>query len=536
MGKKDVSNIILDQLVEYGVKRIFGFAGDANLTFIDAINKHPQIEYIATRHEGAAAFMASAEAKLTGRVGVCTATCGPGTANLLNGLADAYSDKAPVLAITGQVPTKYIGTNYKQYIDEQVLMAPIAKYSSLLVSEEATIDILYKALQISIGQGSVTHLAVPKDIFTKPCSNKPKKKENIYKAQKTPQKMALDKAINLINIAQRPMLLLGRGAKEYKKKALKLSDNLGAAITYSLGATGIISSENKYFVGGLGLAGTEGSSDLLHQADLVVIIGSTWWPEQYVPENTVIIQIDGVLENLGLSANINIGIEGCIGEILDEFIEKINVKKNEKWQEVIKETKNKWLQELEEEINKEQNLISPLKLVAEIEKEITSDSIISLDVGDHTLWFNKVFKKECEQVLISGTWRSMGFGLPAGLAAKFEYPSRQVIVLAGDGGLTMSMSELVTAAEKNIAVKIIVFNNKALAMEKNRMIKSKLESKVTNLYNPDFSELAKACGIEGYKVKELSELNVNLKKALASNKPALIDVDISMPMPAHTKL
>ena len=143
--EKRVAEAILDQLASWGVKRIYGFAGDAILEFIDAINNHPQIEYISTRHEAAAAFMASAEAKLTGRIGVCTATCGPGLANLLNGLADAYLDKAPVLAITGQVDTKHIGTNYKQYIDEQVLIQPVAKYSTLLIDGQATSDIVYKA-------------------------------------------------------------------------------------------------------------------------------------------------------------------------------------------------------------------------------------------------------------------------------------------------------------------------------------------------------------------------------------------------------
>lgn len=536
MSNKNVANVILDQLIEYGVKRIYGFIGDANLSFVDAINKHPEIDYVATRHEAAAAFMASAEAKLTGRVGVCTATCGPGTANLLNGLADAYSDKAPVLAITGQVPVKEIGTNYKQYIDEQVLIAPLAKYSSLLLSEVATIDNLSKALQISTSQGAVTHLAVAKDIFTQPCFQKVKKKKNIYKAQKMPDQKALDEAIELMTRSERPIFLLGKGAKDYKKEVEQLAEKLGAAITYSLGATGMITSDNKHLVGGLGLAGSQGSSDLLSEADIVLTIGSTWWPQDYVPENTTIIQIDGVHENLGLQANIKLGIEGCIKIILDEFLGKINVKNNNKWQEKIKDTRQKWLAELDEEINKEEAEISPLKLASEIEKEITNDTIISLDVGDHTLWFNKVFKKECKEVLISGTWRSMGFGLPAGLAAKIEYPANPVIILTGDGGLTMSMSELVTAAEGNIPVKIVVFNNKSLAMEKNRMIKADLDSEVADLYNPNFSEVAKACGLEGYKVSQLSELSASLKEALASNKPALIDVDISMPVPAHTKL
>lgn len=535
--EKTVSETILDQLASWGVKRIYGFAGDTILEFLDAINKHPQIQYISTRHEAAAAFMASAEAKLTGRIGVCTATCGPGLANLLNGLADAYLDRVPVLAITGQVDMKHIGTDYKQYIDEQVLIQPIAKYSALLVDGQATGDIVYKALQISLGQGAVSHIAVPKNMFSQASTCPPRAKDNIFPSFNNPQKEGANQAVNIIAKAKKPMLLVGRGAKGKGHLIEELANLLGAAITYSLPAKGVVSSDHQYLVGGLGHGGTHGTSELLKQTDCLITIGSTWWPEKFVPQQVPIIQLDGELENIGTQGQITLGLQGCIFKTLNLWLEDLKSKKSDKkWIDTIKTTREKWLKELERHINSENNPISPERLVYAIEKVIDKDTIITLDVGDHVLWFNKAFRGQGQDILISGSWRSMGFGLPAALSAKLEFPNRQVVALMGDGGLTMSMGELIVAKERGIAVKVIVFNNKSLAMEKNKMIVSGLSQTGTNILNPDFTQVALACGWESYKVKKVGDLDNIIRKTIESNRPVLVDVDVDSPIPAHTSM
>ena len=534
---KRVAEAILDQLASWGVKRIYGFAGDAILEFIDAINNHPQIEYISTRHEAAAAFMASAESKLTGRIGVCTATCGPGLANLLNGLADAYLDKAPVLAITGQVDTKHIGTNYKQYIDEQVLIQPIAKYSTLLIDGQATSDIVYKALQISLSQGAVTHIAVPKDVFAQAAPYQTRARDVIFPAYSNPQEEGINRGIEILAKAKKPILLVGRGAKDKGHLVEELADLLGAAITYSLPAKGVVSSDHQYLVGGLGHGGTHGTSELLKQTDCLITIGSTWWPEKFVPQQVPIIQVDGVIENIGIQGQITLGIQGCITKTLELWLAGLKSKKiNENWVKTIKATRKKWLEELAKRKNSDNNPISPERLIHSVEKFIQKDAIITLDVGDHVLWFNKAFRGQNQEILISGSWRSMGFGLPAALSAKLEYPNRQVVALLGDGGLTMSMGELIVAKERGIAVKVIVFNNKSLAMEKNKMIVSGLSQIGTNILNPDFTQVALACGWESYKVKDVRDLDNSIKKAIESNRPTLVDVEVDAPIPDHTSM
>jgi pyruvate dehydrogenase (quinone)/pyruvate oxidase len=532
-GQRTVADAVLDQLAAWGVRRIYGYAGDAILTFLDAINRHPQIEFIATRHEGAAAFMASAEAKLTGRVGVCTATSGPGAANLINGLADAYSDKAPVIAITGQVPTKNIGTNYKQYIDEQVLLQPIASYNTLLVDPQPAVEIVYKALQIVMGQGAVANISIPKDVFAKPCFNAPRAQDNIFPAHKRPQDQGVKEAVNLLNISKKPMILIGRGAQGKGELVEKLAERLGAGIIYSLPAKGVVASDFKFLVGGLGLAGSHAATQLLEESDCILVIGSTWWPQKFVPQGIPIIQLDGILENIGISAEIKVGIQGCILKTLELLQKGVKAKANKKWKDKIVSTREKWLAELEQEVN-DSNPITPQRLISGIEKTVDSDAVITLDVGEHVLWFDKFFQGQRQYVLISGSWRSMGFGLPAALSAKLEYPKRQVVALVGDGGLTMSMGELVTAFERGLEVKVVVFNNHSLSMEKNRMILAGLSQTGTNLYNPDFSKVAQACNWEGYRVTDVNELDKTLGLAFKSNKPSLVEVEVSTPIPPHT--
>ncbi|MFZ7103711.1 MAG: thiamine pyrophosphate-binding protein [Peptococcaceae bacterium] len=534
--ERTVADAVLDQLASWGVRRIYGYAGDAILFFLDAVNKHPEITYIQTRHEAAAAFMASAEAKLTGRIGVCTATCGPGTANLINGLADASADKAPVLAITGQVPTKYIGTDYKQYIEEQTLLQPLIKYGALLAAPEPAMDIVYTALQVATGQGGVAHIAVPKDIFTKPCQDRVRPQNVLFPACKEPRDQGIQKALAVLEKAARPMFLVGRGARGKGRLVEELAQKVGAAVTYSLPAKGVIAGDFPLLVGGLGLAGSHGVSQLLEQADCLLMIGSTWWPEKFVPRQIPIIQVDGSLENMGIQCPIAVGIEGCIAKTLDLLLEKSSSAPNNRWRETIKKSRQNWLEELHKEREYNENPISPQRLVYSVEKNLAPEAVVALDVGEHVLWFAKIFCGKRQFPLLSGSWRSMGFGLPAALAAKLADQERQVVALVGDGGITMVMGELVTAAELGLNVKVIVFNNKSLSMERNRMIVTGISQTGTNLDNPDFKKVAEACGWEAYQVEDVSVLDDTVAQAFASNRPALLDVTVSTPIPAHTAL
>ena len=265
------------------------------------------------------------------------------------------------------------------------------------------------------------------------------------------------------------MILIGRGAQGKGELVEKLAQRLGAGVIYSMPAKGVITLDFKYLVGGFGLAGSHGASQLLEESDCILIIGSTWWPDKFVPKGVPIIQMDGIMENIGINTEINVGIEGCILKTLKILLEGIKAKANKKWVENICSVRKQYLAKLMEEVQNT-NPITPQRLIKSVEKTVEPDAVIALDVGEHVLWFNKFFQGERQYVLISGSWRSMGFGLPAALSAKLEFPKRQVVALVGDGGITMSMGELATAFERGLAVKVVVFNNKSLSMERNRMI------------------------------------------------------------------
>lgn len=276
-----VGEYLVEQLAAWGVQRIYGVAGDTLFFLLDSIGKSEKLEFVATRHESAAAFMASAEAKLTGRMTVCIATSGPGMLNLLNGLADAHTDRAPVLAITGQVPTDSIGTGYKQYIDQQVMIQPLAGYSALLITPQSMPILLATAAATAQLKGQVVHLFIPKDLFGQIVAAEIKPSRDYQGVLPEPGEEQLQQAAQLASNAQRPVMLVGLGARESGEAVVELAEKLSAPMILSLPAKGVVPGNHDYVLGGLG----QGASDVAHkallEADLVIAIGETWWPKQY---------------------------------------------------------------------------------------------------------------------------------------------------------------------------------------------------------------------------------------------------------------
>ncbi len=521
-----VAEAILQQLNQFGVNTIFGVPGDAILGLLDALSQQDQIRFIGTRHESAAGFMASTYAKLTGKIGVCISTSGPGMANLLNGLGDAYGDHVPVLAITGQVPTDKIGTQSKQYIDQQRLMEPLAAYSALVASPQSIIPLLERAVSTAIKYQAVTHLSIPKDIFTQiQFAEILSSSSNIY--YEYPSDFSqVTKAAEFMKNCRKPMILAGKGAKSAENEITLLAEKLGAGIICSLGAKGVISEHMKLMMGGIGEGGSEEAERLMKECDGLLIIGAMWYPKDFLSPSIPIVQIERESNHIQQDKNLHTALIGDSTIILRSLLEQLSSHSslNPIWLQRLQEGRRKWLERMEQEGKNSSLPIAPSVVMKELGNTIDPKAIISLDTGDHTVWFNRSFPSKEQEVVFSGTWRTLGFALPAANAAQLLYPNRQVVAIAGDGGFAMSTTELSTTIHYQLPIKIIIFNNNSYGMERNKMKYMGLHPFATELTNPEFYKLAQSFGMDSWRVEHPDQLKNALIKLLQCKGPALLEI------------
>ncbi|ACL69579.1 thiamine pyrophosphate-binding protein [Halothermothrix orenii] len=533
MGQK-VSEVIIEQLHNFGVKHIYGYAGDTILKFFSKLKGSP-VKLFTTKHESTAGFMASAEAKLTGNLGVCIAHSGPGTTNIINGIADAYSDRVPLLLITGQVPTYNIGTDYKQYVDQLKLTEPLTVYSSILINPATVIDIFYKAMTMSILKGGVSHIVIPMDLWDQETNAIPRPYPEHLNHKQTVDENQLDRAATSINNTEKISILYGRGAKNCRQELIELAQKINAPLINTLPVSGLIEFGHPLRLGCLGHAGSNEAARALNEADLILTVGATWWPKDYTPRKPRLIQLDLIKENIGATHPVDIGLIGDIKNTLQTLLSKINSKNETGWLDHIKDLRNNWMDRITKESHQENWPLPPQTIIRIISENTQPDEIICLDSGDNVIWFGRYFGNKCAHTLISGTWRTMGFSLPSALAARINKPNNQVTSIIGDGGLSMVLAEISTAVRYNLPIKIIVLNNNSLAMEKNRMEAAGLVPEEVELTNPDFVKIAKACGFEGKRANNINELQALLKENKQTNG-LLIDIPTASYPPSGTKL
>ncbi|MDF2714201.1 MAG: pyruvate oxidase [Paenibacillus sp.] len=535
-----VAAFLLEQLAVWGVKRIYGVIGDANLHVLDELAKQDKITYVACRHEESAALMASAEAKLTGRVGVCLATSGPGIANLVNGLADAAMDRVPVLALTGQVDTDKIGTRAKQYVDQQKLLGALTDSTELVAHPDALPELLQTALTNAVTNGKLAHLAVPKDLYTRTVKGVVAPYPQHLHQQLLPPEHEITQAADMLRASTKPVLLVGRGARAASAGIIRLAKVLSAAVVTTLPARPQFPNDHELYAGGLGQAGSEASSKLMAESDLIVMLGATWWPDEYVPTEAKVLQIDKTAAMIGQGHPLAKGIVGDIADIVPKLVKWLDLQAGTDrtaWKRRVGEVSRAWNSVIEAEAGHSATPLAPQRVVQALSQACADDAVITLDTGDHTLWFNRGFQaKPGQDILISGRWRTLGWALPAAIAAKLEQPLRQAVALAGDGGVVQTLLELHTAVQYGAPIVLVVMNNSAYAMEKNRMISAGMQMLGSELSNPDFVKLAEGCGAAGFRVETVEEIDRVLRQALDCGKPALVDVKTAATVVPHTKI
>ncbi len=525
-GESTVSEVLVEQMVEWGIKYVFGIPGTSSLGVVDAVRENKAIEYIQVRHEQTAAFMASAYGKLKGHPAACLTVAGPGATNLATGLYDANLDHSPVLVLTGMLKRQLIGPGSFQEIEQQSFFESVTVYNKVLMTEEQTITLTTNAIKHAILDKGVSHIGLPNDIQKLPYSSKTLPFAGSFpnNAINQPTFLIL-KAAQEINKAKRPVIIAGFGAITQGDNLLLLAEKITAPIVTTFRGKGVIDEDNQYYVGSHGDIGSTAATELVLNSDLLIVIGSSFSDMTHLPEKkTVQIDIDPL--KIGRQYPVEVGLYGNSAEIIPELIDLVKEYKKAEYLEEIIRLKREWLDLLDEEIDKNKTPLRPQYIIKVLNEKIADDAIITLDIGENCWWFGRNFwMKKTQKMLMSGYLASMGFGLPAALTAQLVYPKRQVICITGDGGLSMVMADFLTAVKNELPIKVFLFNNHQLGMIMQEQKVEKYPVWQTDLYNPDFASYAEDCGGMGISVKTPEELPDAVDKALAAELPVIVDIE-----------
>ncbi len=521
-----VSDVLIEQMSEWGVEYVFGIPGTSSLGVVDAIRRSGKVKYVLVRHEQTAAFMASAYGKITGGVAACLTIAGPGATNLATGLFDAKLDRAPVLALTGQVGRKHIGTGAPQEIDQQSFFDSISVYNKVLMSKEQTVSLVTLALKSALVGRGVAHIAIPNDVQKEPCRARiiPFRGSLPETALTQSQKM-IERGASLVDGASRPVIVAGFGAMGQGEEVLALAKKITAPIVTTFRAKGIVDEGEELSVGSHGGIGSTAATELVRAADLMIVIGASFSSLTMLPEKrTLQIDIDPMM--IGRRYPVELGLWGNSSELVPRLREAVSGRSDAAYLEEIRRLKKEWEELLAGEVDAVSRPLRPQYIIRVLNEKIAPDAVISLDVGEHCWWFGRNFAmRGTQKMILSGLLGSMGSGLPGSMAAHLALPRRQNVCITGDGGFAMVMSDFLTVVRDGMPIKVFIFNNRQLGMITQEQFIEKYPIWQTELHNPDFAEYARICGGHGIKVTEPGDLPAAVDEALSFEGAVIVDID-----------
>jgi pyruvate dehydrogenase (quinone) len=536
-----VAQNLVDNLRANGVRRVYGVPGDSLNGFTDAIRKDTEVEWVHVRHEEAAAFAAAADAELTGDLAVCAGSCGPGNLHLINGLFDAQRSRVPVLAIAAHIPSEEIGSNYFQETHPQELFRECSVYTELVSSVEQMPRVLEIAMRAAVEQRGVAVVVLPGDIALQQAVDESERLVRATTPRILPSEAELDELAELLNGATRPTILAGAGVAGAHDEVVALAETIGAPIVHALRGKEHIEHDNPYDVGMTGLLGFNSGYRAMEDSDVLLMLGTDFPYQQFYPKRAKIAQVDIRGEQLGRRTPLDLALVGDVGETLRAL--QPLLKRNRKRAHLNDAVKHyqrtrKQLDDLATP-SRGKRPIHP-QYVARLLDELASDDAVFIpDVGSPVVYAARYLGLSGDRRLIgSFSHGSMANALPHAIGAQAAFPDRQIIGMAGDGGLSMLLGELLTVTQNNLPVKLVVFNNSSLNFVELEMKAAGFVTFATDLENPDFAKVAEAVGIRAWHVEESKDLEGALREALAHPGPALVDVvverqELSMP-PAIT--
>ncbi|HEY7180431.1 MAG TPA: thiamine pyrophosphate-dependent enzyme [Blastocatellia bacterium] len=549
---KTAADLLVERLITWEVDTIFGLPGDGINGIFESLRTHQdKIRFIQVRHEEAAAFAACGYAKFGRRLGVCLATSGPGGIHLLNGLYDAKFDGQPVLAITGHTFHDLIGTHYQQDVDLDKLFMDVAAYNERIMGPAHVHNVVDEAVKTALSRLTVAHITIPKDIQDWTTSdeqrttmNIPEHSADIFVAvHPLPPQEMIRRAADLINEGSKVAILVGQGCLTARDQVLELADKVGGPIVKALLGKAVVPDASPYTTGGIGLLGTAPSGEVMKECDTLIIAGSSFPYMDFLPKpgEAKCVQIDIDPARVGLRYPADVGLVGDCRAVLQELLPLIRRKQDRSFLENAQEKMRQWNELLREHGTRSDKPLKPQVVAYHLNQFLDDDAIICSDTGTVTTWAARYVEvKDRMMFSASGTLATMANALPYSVGAAVAHPGRQVVCLAGDGGLTMLMGEMATLKKYDLPVKVVVIKNNTLGQIKWEQIVMEGNPQFgVDLEPIDFAAYARACGLAGFTLDDPDRIEETLREAFEHPGAALIEavVDpLEPPMPGNVSL
>lgn len=533
-----VTDVMAETFSNWGLRWVFGMVGHSNLGLADALRRQTldgPLRYVGIRHEGAAAFAASAYGKLTGRPAACLAIAGPGATNLLTGLWDANVDRSPVLALTGQVQTQVLGRGAFQEIDQVGAFGKVAQFSSSVLHHSDHAELATLAMKSALVHQGVAHLIFPDEVQTRPAVEGAKAGSPAGRLMTTaalPDPAQRDAALALIRSAKRPVLVIGHGARFHMPAITAFAETLGAPVMTTFKAKGQISDHHPLGCGVLGRSGTPIASWFMNECDLLIVLGSSFSNHTGIDPKARIIQVDLDPMALGKHHPIAVGVFGDIGQTVRLFAEQLGECASVDQRPEVTERWALWHAEKARRHTETNDAgVHSVAVFDALANAVDADAILAVDVGNNTYSFGRYFEVKGQTVLMSGYLGSIGFALPAAMGAwaatqeaGTPWHGRQVVSISGDGGLGQYLADLTTWVHYDMNLTHVVLHNGELGKISKEQRAGDWDVWQTSLRNPNFAQFAENCGALGIRVTTADELPAALTRALNHPGPALVEI------------
>jgi pyruvate dehydrogenase (quinone) len=526
-----VADLLVDTLVNAGVQRVYGVAGDSLNGITDSIRPRKEIRWAHVRHEESAAFAAGAEAQLTGRLAVCAGSCGPGNLHLINGLFDAHRSRAPVLAIAAQIPSPEIGGGYFQETHPDQLFRECSHFAELVSQPEQMPRILEIAMRTAVAREGVAIVALPGDVALRPATEVATGLTlRDPRPRVCPTDAEVSKMADLISRATHVTILAGAGCAGAHDAVVALAQRLKAPVVHSLRGKQFVEYANPCDVGMTGLLGSSSGYKALQTADVVLMLGTDFPYRQFYPEKAAVIQVDLRGEQIGRRTSVTLGVVGDVNETAIALLARIPEGRDGAHLAAARADYAKAREGLDALAGEGSpgSKVHPQYVVRVLNELARDDAVFAVDVGTPTVWAARYLAMNGKRRLLgSFNHASMANALPQAIGAQAAFPDRQVISLSGDGGLAMLLGDLLTLRQMDLPVKVVVFKNDSLAFVNLEMLSAGFLDFATDLKNPNFAALATSAGLLGLSVTSPEQVRPALTQALQHPGPALVEVSVS---------